>query len=199
MYFSYSQTTCFTGSPDPTTYIICSYNSNSLSKLKLSYIWSPKKLSKEEAQTWSFFLNLSSGLCVDESAVLPDLAAGRVGDVAHLDHGVGELLEERGGVSPVLVHGVGRRVAEHAGPHLLVGVEEALARDEGLVVGVVEDRRRVAVHGADVVVTAVQGADFLELAEVGLGCWVGLGRHLEVAVDPVPEVLTPRESNSVGS
>ena len=85
-------------------------------------------------------------LCVDKSAGLPDLAAGRVCDVAHLHHGVGELLEESLRVGPVLVDGVGGRVAGDAGPHLLVGVEEALALDEGLDVGVVEDGGGVAVH-----------------------------------------------------
>jgi hypothetical protein len=163
MHFLYGQTICFIGSP--TTYITF-VQQPFLFGVGAQTNFINHQKSKHNHGV-NFFLNLS-GLCVDESAVLPDLAAGRVGDVAHLHHGVGELLEERGGVSPVLVHGVGRRVADHAGPHLLVGVEEALARDEGLVVGVVEDRRRVTVHGADVVVTAVQGADFLELAEVGL-------------------------------
>ncbi|BAS97221.1 Os06g0274875, partial [Oryza sativa Japonica Group] len=136
---------------------------------------------------------------VDKSAVLPDLTTCRVGDVAHLDHGVGELLEEGVGVGPVLADGVGRGVAEDAGPHLLVGVEEALAVDEGPEVGVVEGGGGVAVHGADVVVAAVQGADVLELAQVGLGDRAVLGRHLVVAVDPVPEVGAPGESDCVGS
>lgn len=138
-------------------------------------------------------------LCVHESAGLPDLTTCRVGDVAHLDHGVRELLEEQSGVSPVLVDRVGRRVPGDAGPHLLVGVEEALALDERLEIGVVEGRGSVAVHGADVVVATIQGADLLELAEVGRRRRVVLGCHLEVAVYPVPEVRAPGESNCVGS
>ncbi|WVZ81586.1 LOW QUALITY PROTEIN: hypothetical protein U9M48_028941 [Paspalum notatum var. saurae] len=113
-----------------------------------------------------FLLKSAAALCVDKSAVLPDLAASRVGDVAHLHHGVGELLEEGGGVSPVFVDGVRGGVAGDAGPHLLVGVEEALALDECLEVGVVKDVGGVAVHGTDVVITTVPGADVLQLAEV---------------------------------
>jgi hypothetical protein len=66
---------------------------------------------------------------------------------------------------------------------------EALALDEGLEVGVVEDGGGVAVHGADVVVVAA----FPRAHRAVLG-----RRHLEDAIDPVAEVLAPREPDRMG-
>jgi hypothetical protein len=57
----------------------------------------------------------------------------------------------------------------------------------------------VAVHGADVVVAAVPGADLFQLAQVRLGRRIVLGRELEVAVDSVSEILAPGKPDRVGA
>jgi hypothetical protein len=77
---------------------------------------------------------------------------------------------------------------------------EALALDNGLEVGVVEDGGGVAVHGADVViVVAFPRAHLLEPVEVRLGRRAVLGRrHLEDAIDPITEVIAPCEPDRMG-
>jgi len=91
---------------------------------------------------------------VDPPAVLPDLAIGdgERRDVAHLDHGLREVLEEDILVGSIELDKVGSGGA--AGEEHLVGAEEAVVGEDVLVVLVVELEGRDGVEEEEVLVTS---------------------------------------------
>ena len=136
---------------------------------------------------------------VDPPAVVPDLAiaAGERRDVAHLHHGLGEVLEEY-----VLVGGVEldeSRRGGAAGEEHLVGAEQALAQQQVLVVLVVELEGRDVVQEEEVLVAAgawAPRAQYRGRRRVQREVGEAVAR---LVVQPLPEARAPCVADGVAT
>jgi hypothetical protein len=136
---------------------------------------------------------------VDLPAVLPDLSlpAGERLDVAHIHHGLREVLEEEVDVCGVGHDEPGRLAA--LGEQDLVGVEQALAGEDVPEVQVVELGRRGEVQREEVVVAAGARAVVPQVPRVRR---VQRGVRRGVAglvVQPLPEAGAPGQADGVGA
>jgi hypothetical protein len=134
---------------------------------------------------------------VDPPAVVPDLAGapGERRDVAHLDHGLGEVVEEEalvGGVAVDEVHGLAALREQD-----LVGAEQPVHGQDVVVVLVVEPELGHQVQREQVLVAARPRAPAPQLRRVRR---VQRPVHLPVvvlAVQPLPEAHAPRVADGV--
>ena len=144
-------------------------------------------------------LRSGRSLVVDPPAVVPDLAgvARERRDVAHLDHGLGELLEEEplvGGEAVDELHGLAALREQD-----LVGAEQPVHGEDVVVILVVEPELARRVQREQVLVAARPRAPPPQLRRVR-----GVQRpvHLPVvvlAVQPLPEAHAPGVADGVPS
>jgi hypothetical protein len=113
---------------------------------------------------------LISCLAIDDSAVYSDLSGGASERVYidHLDHCHHEIDPEEFGVLDVELHQHLRPAAEQ----LLIGVEQAAPRHQVLVVGGIERRQGLYVHGwQDAIAAGLWARPLLLLREGRVECW----------------------------
>lgn len=140
-----------------------------------------------------------SSFVVDPPAVLPDLAVGpgERRDVAHLDHGLREVLEEDVLVGGVELDEVGGGGA--AGEEDLVGGEQAAVGEDVLVVLVVELEGRDGVEEEEVLVAAGAGAARAQRRCVGrVQCEVREA-VARLVVQTLPEARAPGIADGVAT